>query len=55
MTREAADRLLARVRAELDLDPAALAMLAPLPEVPLPARLDVSALAAASVAAASVA
>jgi hypothetical protein len=55
MTREAADRLLARVWAELDRDLAELDALAPLPEVPLPARLDVSALASASVAAASLA
>jgi len=55
MAREAADRLLARVWAELDRDPSELAALAPLPEVSLPARLDVSSLAAASVAAASLA
>lgn len=55
MTRGAADRLLARVWAELDRDAAELDGLAPLPTVPLPARLDVSALAVASVAAASLA
>ncbi|MGR0319905.1 CoA transferase [Agromyces sp. ZXT2-3] len=55
MTREAADGLLARVWAELGRDAAELEVLAPLPEVPLPARLDVSSLAAASVAAATAA
>ncbi|WP_353829054.1 CoA transferase [Agromyces sp. SYSU T0242] len=55
MTREAADRLLARVWSELDRDPGELGSLAPLPEAALPARLDVSALAVASVAAASLA
>ncbi|WP_353816734.1 CoA transferase [Agromyces sp. SYSU T00266] len=55
MTREAADRLLAGVWAELDRDPSELAALAPMPEIPLTARLDVSTLAAASVAAASLA
>ncbi|WP_430646295.1 CoA transferase [Agromyces sp. GXS1127] len=55
MTREAADRLLARVWAELGRDADELEALAPLPEVPLPARLDVSSLAAASVAAATLA
>lgn len=55
MTRGAADRLLARVWSELDRDPGEIAALAPLPEAPLPARLDVSALAVASVAAASLA
>ncbi|GAA1059893.1 CoA transferase [Agromyces bracchium] len=55
MAREAADRLLARVWAALGRDSAELAALAPLPEVPLPARLDVSSLAVASVAAASLA
>ncbi|GAA1056575.1 putative L-carnitine dehydratase [Agromyces luteolus] len=55
MTREAADRLLARAWADLGRDPSELAALAPLPDVPLPARLDVSSLAAASVAAASLA
>lgn len=44
-----------RVWADLRRDPAELDALAPLPEVPLPARLDVSGLAAASVAAASLA
>lgn len=51
----AADRLLARVWAELGRAPAELERLSPLPDVPLPARLDVSALAAASVAAATLA
>jgi hypothetical protein len=51
----AAAHLLARVWAELGRDPDELAALAPLPEVPLPARLDVSSLAAASVAAATLA
>ena len=55
MTREAADRLLARVWSELGRDDGELALLAPLPDAPLPARLDVSALAVASVAAASLA
>lgn len=55
MTRGAADRLLARVWSELDRDPGEIAALAPLPEAPLPARLDVSAIAVASVAAASLA
>ncbi|WP_438856398.1 CoA transferase [Agromyces sp. M3QZ16-3] len=55
MASEAADRLLARVWAELDRDPAEISALAPLPEAPLPARLDVSSLAVASVAAASLA
>lgn len=51
----AAERLLARVWAELGRDPGELGALAPLPQVPLPSRLDVSGLAAASVAAATVA
>ena len=51
----AAERLLARVWAELGRDPGELGALAPLPEVPLPSRLDVAGLAAASVAAATVA
>ncbi|WP_400993245.1 CoA transferase [Agromyces sp. GXQ0307] len=55
MAREAADRLLASVWADLGRDPAEPAALAPLPEAPLPACLDVSSLAVASVAAASLA
>jgi hypothetical protein len=55
MSRGAAERLLARVWSELGRDPGGLAALAPLPDVPLPARLDVSSLAAASVAAATLA
>ncbi|GAA2046319.1 CoA transferase [Agromyces tropicus] len=55
MTREAADRLLARVWTELDRDAGELDALAPLPDAPLPAHVDVSALAVASVAAASLA
>ncbi|GGI48726.1 crotonobetainyl-CoA:carnitine CoA-transferase CaiB-like acyl-CoA transferase [Agromyces flavus] len=51
----AGDRLLARVWAELGRDPGELRALAPLPAVPLPARLDVSSLAVATVAAASLA
>ncbi|MBM7504519.1 CoA transferase [Agromyces aurantiacus] len=51
----AGERLLARVWRELERDPAELARVAPLPDVPLPARLDVPALAVASVAAASLA
>ncbi len=51
----AGELLLARVWAELGRDPSELGALAPLPEVPLAARLDVSALAAASVAAATLA
>ena len=52
---DAAGRLLARVWSELGRPTAELDRLAPLPDVPLPARLDVSALAAASVAAATLA
>lgn len=55
MTRGAADRLLARVWSELDRDAGEIAALTPLPAAPLSARLDVSALAVASVAAASLA
>lgn len=55
MTRGAADRLLARVWSELGRDAVELDRLGPLPDAPLPARLDVSALAVASVAAASLA
>lgn len=52
---DAAERLLARVWSELGREPSELENLAPLPDVPLPAHLDVSALAAASVAAATLA
>ncbi len=53
--RGSALRLVRRVWAELDRDPDELAQLGPLPEAPLPSRLDVSGLAVGAVAAASLA
>lgn len=55
MTESSARALVRRVWAELGRDPAELAALDPLPEAPLPARLDVSGLAVGSVAAVSLA
>lgn len=50
-----AEQIVRRVWTDLGRDPAELAALPELPEVPLPARLDVSGLAAGTVAAASLA